>query len=152
MTKDLVVEVGSINDLGEAMEVAEEVFNPTLEEKQRYHQFTTWQERMEKGLLIVGRCGEKIVGFAISYPKETDFHVWNVGVLSDYRKMGLWQMMYKKTEEYAISKGYKTISLNTYKDDFPSMYNFCKNNGFVEVLTEKDEKSGKMKSCFEKEI
>jgi ribosomal protein S18 acetylase RimI-like enzyme len=152
MENALIVRRGTIEDLKMAMQIAEEVFKPTPEEKVRHHQYKIWKEKMENGVLVVGCHKNKLVGFALSYAKSTDFHIGNVGVVEEFRKKGLWKMMYEETLRFAVNNGYKSISLNTYKDKFPGMYNFCIKNGFEEISTEFDELSSQMKSSFLKKL
>jgi GNAT superfamily N-acetyltransferase len=46
--------------------------------------------------------------------------------------------MYEEIIKYAKQKGFKKLTLNTYKNKFPSMYTFCLKNGFEEYRTEKE--------------
>jgi ribosomal protein S18 acetylase RimI-like enzyme len=149
---EIILRVNKKEDLDVVLQLAEEVFKPNKEEKQKYHKKSDWQEKLDNGLLVSAFVGEKIVGFAICYKKENDLHVWNVGVLEEYRKNGIWRMMFEEVMKFAKNKQFKTLSLNTYKEKFPGMYNFCKSESFVEYATEFDSLSGCTKSKFSKKL
>jgi ribosomal protein S18 acetylase RimI-like enzyme len=150
--KNIVLKINELKDLDEILVVANKVFKPNLQEKEKYHNKTNWLEKLKNGFLISVVVDNIIVGFAISYKKKGCLHIWNVGVLKDYRKMGIWKRMYEEIIEYAKKHNFQKISLNTYKEKFPKMYNFCKNEGFVENKTERDSLSGYTKSMFSKKL
>ena len=147
---EIELRINKIDDLDEVLPVAEEVFKPNLQEKEKYHNKSDWLDKIMDGLLISAVIDSEIVGFAICYKKENDLHIWNVGVLEKYRKNGIWRKMYKEIVNYANSQHFQTLSLNTYKEKFPGMYSFCKNENFDEYLTEIDSLSSKTKSLFRK--
>ena len=150
--KDVILTVNTIDDLDEILRVANEIFQPNLQEKEKYFNKSDWADRTINGFCISALVDDKVVGFSISYGKEKDLHIWNVGVLDKYRKMGIWHKLYEKTIEHAIKNNFRSISLNTYKEKFPDMYNFCQKEGFVEYKTEIDSLSGKNKSKFVKKL
>ncbi len=149
---DVVLSLNRIEELDEVLDVAEKVFRPSREEKERYHLKSKWIERVNNGLLISAKIKKRIVGFAICYRKESDLHIWNVGVLEEFRKKGIWRKMYKEIVAFAIKNGFKSLSLNTYKKQFPGMYDFATKEGFTEYKTELDDLSGDIKSMFGKEL
>ena len=149
---EINIRVNKKEDLDSVLQLAEQVFNPNSEEKEKYHKRSDWQEKLDNGLLVSAFIGEKIVGFAICYKKDDDLHIWNVGVSEDYRKNGIWRKMYEEIVKFAKSEQFKTLSLNTYKEKFPGMYNFCKNENFIEYMTEVDTLSGDIKSKFSKNL
>jgi len=150
--KDVVLKVNTIDDLDAVFAVADEIFQPNLQEKEKYFNKSDWIDRVINGFCVSALDDKKIVGFSISYGKDKDLHIWNVGVLDKYRKMGIWHKLYKKTIEYAIKNNYQSISLNTFKEKFPKMYAFCQKEAFVEYKTEIDSSSGQLKSMFVKKL
>ncbi|MFA7301241.1 MAG: GNAT family N-acetyltransferase [Candidatus Shapirobacteria bacterium] len=149
---NIVLNINKIDQIDEVLEVGEEVFKPNKEEKEKYHKKEVWLNKIENGLLISASVDNKIVGFAICYKKETDLHIWNVGVLEEYRKFGIWKKMYNEVVKFAIENEYESISLNTYKEKFLGMYTFCIKEGFVEYKIEFDEFQNTTKSMFRKKI
>ena len=147
---DVILNINKIEEIDEILEVADKVFKPNKEEKEKYHQKSKWLERTKDGLLVSAKINNKTVGFAICYRKEKDLHIWNVGVLEEYRKNGIWVKMYKEIVKYAKEKGCGTLSLNTYKKQFPEMYSFAIKEKFKENMTEVDELSQDIKSVFMK--
>lgn len=144
---EIGLHVNQLNELDDVLEVASSVFNPNEEEKQKYHSKEDWKQKVENdGLLISASINNKIIGFAICYLKPDSFHIWNVGVLDDYRKLGVWKLIHNEIISYATKNRHKRITVNTYKDQFPNMYNFLVKNGYKEYKTEGP------KSFFEKDL
>lgn len=134
-------------DLNTAMQLAKEVFNPTLEEIKKYHKKEIWEQKLsEKGMILIGRANNNPAGFATCYEKKGNLHIWNVGVLEKYRNQGIWKKLYSELIKYAKESNYEKITINTYKEKFPQMYNFLIKNYFNEYR----KKEGK--SFFEKKI
>lgn len=134
---NLIINLNKIEELDEALEVSNLVFKPSPVEVEKYHNRNDWVEKIKNnGLLITAKNNNLMVGFSICYPKDGKFHIWNVGVLENYRKLGVWKQMYDAVLKFAIEKGFKHLTLNTYKDKFSNMYAFCLNQGFVEYKTE----------------
>jgi len=149
---NIEININKIDKIDEVMMVAETVFQPNDEEKAKYHRKEDWLEKIKNGLLVTVSIDKKIVGFAVCYRKDKTLHVWNVGVLPDYRENGVWQKMYEMVVFQARESEYEAISLNTYKEKFPGMYNFCQTHGFFESKTEKDELPGAIKSMFVRKL
>ena len=149
---EITIVTNKIDDLVEVLEVSITIFQPNEERKKLYHSESDWMEKIKNGLLVTAYDGTKVIGFAVSYIKSDDLHIWNVGVLPEYRKRGVWEKMYEITIQVATEKKFTTVSLNTYKDKFPGMYNFCLTHGFAEYKTEFDEMSGSTKSMFLRKI
>lgn len=144
---NLKISLNRIEELDTALDVSKQVFKPSPEEMQKYHNRKDWLEKISNGgLLITTKDTNTIVGFAICYPKKGNFHIWNVGVLKNYRGLGVWRQMYENILNFAKEKGFKNLTLNTYKNKFPDMYSFCLNHGFVVYKTEEE------KSFFIKDI
>jgi len=146
------ISLNNSDDLPEALKLAEDIFQPNEAEKIKYHNPIDWKRRMDNGLLVLARKEDIPVGFAISYEKEGALHIWNVGVLEEYRRLGIWKAIYEAIMRFAKENNYKKVTINTFKEKFPGMYNFLINNEFVEYKTEIDQLSGNTKSLFEKNI
>ncbi len=144
-----------INDLSvldEAITISLEVFHPSSKEIDEYHNKEDWKRKIKRnGLFIVVYVENKPAGFVLCYVKEKNtMHIWVGGVLEKYRGMGLWSGMYKKIEKYTIDKDFQRLTLNTYKDKFPVMFEFANMHGFLCYKTEiKDDYE---KSYFEKNL
>jgi ribosomal protein S18 acetylase RimI-like enzyme len=135
---NIKLNINKLEELDEVLEVSKKVFNPTPEEEEKYHNKEDWLKKIKNdGLLIAAKDRDSIVGFSICYSKDSGFHVWNVGVLKDYRRFGIWKIMYEAIIKFANQKDFKQLTLNTYKNKFPNMYAFCVTNGFKEHKTEK---------------
>lgn len=135
---NIKLEINNLDYLDEALEVSKIIFKPTPGEIEIYHNKLDWLKKLEyKSLLIVARIDDSIAGFAVCYPRDNKFHIWNVGVLENYRKSGVWKKMYESIIIFAKQKNYNQLTINTYRDRFPNMYKFCLENGFREFETEK---------------
>lgn len=131
---NISIETNIVNDLDEVLNVSTVVFNPSHEEIKKYHNKEDWLNKIrDGGLLITAKYNNVIIGFAICYPRDHRLHIWNVGVLKEHRRSGVWTRMYAGIIKYAKQKHFNEISLNTYKDKFPKMYEFCINHGFTEI-------------------
>jgi len=134
---NITLHINQIKEFEKALEVSNQVFEPSPEELQKYHDKNDWLNKINSGGLMVGAWDDKkMVGFSICYPKEGKFHIWNVGVLKEYRKLGIWKMMYGEIEKFAKERRFDQLTLNTYKVKFPGMYRFVLDNGFTEYKTE----------------
>lgn len=146
-------ETNKINQLENILELSKDVFSPSKEDALKYHDKADWLNKINKnGLLISVKDKNKYIAFAICYQKEERIlHIWNVGVQGEYRRMGIWKEIYQRILDYAIEKGYKYLTLNTYENKFPNMYKFAKREEFI--LTKKEiTTNGDIKSCFIKEL
>lgn len=133
----ITLHINRLEELDGALRVSNQVFKPSPQEIQKYHDRNDWLNKLNNGgLLITSWVDNKIVGFSICYPREEKFHIWNVGVLKEYRKLGIWKEMYGEIEKFAKEKGFNHLTLNTYKAKFLEMYNFVLSNGYVEHKTE----------------
>ena len=141
-----------LSDLDYVIEISKKVFTPTAKEILKSHTKEDWLKRMgNDGLLLTLYVENNLAGFAFCYIKEEGtMHIWQVGVLEQYRGHKLWSEMYKKIETYAGAKGFSRITLNTKRSKFPVMYKFAEEHGFNCYKTEM--KDGIEKSFFEKNI
>ncbi len=148
------IELGGVNNLEEALQVSKEVFEPSPAKEEKYHKLEDWKEKIENGgILVVGKADGKIVGFIVAYKTADEvMHLWNAGVLSDFRKLGIFSNMFEELAVESRRRGVKKITLNTIEKKFPEMYKYVINKGFVEYEREwvEDDKVGKTeKSKFE---
>ena len=144
---DITLHINQTEELDKALVVSKQVFKPSMEELQKNHDRNDWLDKINNGGLLVTAWNDKnMVGFSICYPKEWAFHIWNVGVLKEYRKLGIWKMMYEEIEKFSKKKKFDQLTLNTYKAKFPGMYNFVSDKGFTKYKTEGE------KSFFTKEL
>lgn len=150
--ENIILNINKLNEIDEVMSVAKYVFKPNKEEIEKYHKKEDWLNKIKNGSLVSALIDNKIVGFAVCYRKEDDLHIWNVGVLDDFRRFGIWRKMYDEIIKYVTENKFESISLNTYKEKFTGMYNFCVKEGFIEYKTEFDEMQGATKSMFRKMV
>lgn len=151
--KTVNIKINEIKKIDEVLDVSKIIFKPSTEEElEEFHCKQDWLDKIKNnGLLVTGYLGNNLAGFAICYQKgDHNLHIWNVGVLSEYRGMGVWKQMFKKIENFVENKNYTSLTINTYKEKFPKMYNFLTNSSFDEY--EKKETKLGSKSCFRKEL
>lgn len=135
---NIKLEINNLEELDNVLRVSREVFKPTPEKEEKYHNKEDWLNKIKNnGLLITAKDKGSVVGFSICYPKDNKLHIWNVGVVENYRRFGVWKQMYKAILNSAKQNGFKKLTLNTYKNKFPNMYAYCLKNGFEEYKTEK---------------
>ena len=148
------VEIGGVENLDEALLVSKIVFEPTPAEEEKYHNKEDWRSKIEKdGVLVVAKADGKVVGFIVAYKTADEvMHVWNAGVILEYRKMGIFSNMFEELSVKCKQEGVKKITLQTIEQRHPEMYKYVINKGFVEYEKEwvEDDKIGKTeKSKFE---
>ena len=99
-----------------------------------------YQERLlnKDHLILVAEVNNQLAGFKVGYDKFQDgsFYTWMGGVKKEYRQIGVARKLAECQEEYAKSKGYKSIVLKT-RNRHKNMLLFALNSGFdiIEVLT-----------------
>lgn len=153
MTPNLTYKLNEISNIDDPLILSIKIFNPSKEKTLKYHNKEDWLNKIkDKGILISVYDDDKCIAFAICYKTNSDtLHIWNVGVLDEYRGLGIWRETYNRIIDYAIKQGFKKITLNTYKDKFPNMYAFVKKESF-DLIKEEFNKDGEMKSCFVKRV
>ncbi len=148
------IEIGGVENLEDALRVSRIVFEPTPAEEEKYHKKEDWERKIrEGGLLVIGKVDGKVAGFIVAYKTADEvMHIWNAGVLSEYRKLGIFSNMFEELSVKCKQDGIKKLTLHTIEKKFPEMYRLVINKGFVEFEKEwiEDEKVGKVeKSKFE---
>lgn len=148
------IQIGGLEYLDDALFVSKVIFEPTLIEEEKYHNKEDWKKKIENGgVLVIGKVDGKVVGFIVAYKTADEvMHVWNAGVLSEYRKLGIFSNMFEELAVKSRQDGIKKMTLNTIEQKFPEMYKYVINKGFVEYEREwvEDSKVGRTeKSKFE---
>ncbi len=134
---NLTISLNKIEELDEAIDISCQISVPSPAEVQKYHNKQDWLKKIKDGgLLLTTKKDGHLAGYAICYREDRTFHIWNVGVLEDFRGMGMWKKMYERILDYAVKSGSDLLTLNTYKSKFSGMYSFCQKNGFVEYKIE----------------
>lgn len=145
------LEINPVDKIDAILETAKEVFKPTHDEIIKYHNKEVWINKVKNGgLLLTISNSDRVVAFAICDKRVNCLHIWNVGVLPEYRKTGYWKKMHDQIIKYANTQGLNKLTLNTYKEKFPGMYNFVSTNGYSLISEEFDETQKLTKSSFEK--
>ena len=130
---DLLMSLNKVEELDEAIDISNQIFVPSPAEALKYYNKQDWLKKIEDGgLLVTVKKDGHLAGYVICYREDQIFHIWNVGVLEDFRGLGIWKKMYGSILDYAIKSGCDQLTLNTYKSKFSSMYSFCQKHGFVE--------------------
>ncbi len=132
------IKVGGLYDLDEALRVADLVFEPEEAERVKYHNLEDWKEKLKQdGVLILGIVNGVVVGFILAFKKtESTLHVWNAGVLGEFRGMGIFSNMFEELTVVAKKRGVRKLTLNTIEKKFPAMYRLVINKGFKEYERE----------------
>lgn len=129
--------VNKYQDIDEAIGLSNVIFEPSLEEIQRYHNRDDWLKKINNGgLLVTAWYGKKMVGYSYCFPERPKLHISSVGVLKEYRRLGIWKMMHEEIVKFGIKNSFKNLTLNTHKEQFPEIYAFCVSNGYEEYKTD----------------
>lgn len=119
-------------DYVEVVELLNEVFSEFPGNKE--YSAKVAQKRMENSndsvvVKVLNNNGD-IVAFAICYQRYKNYyHIWQLGVKSRYRKKGIASKIYDSVEEYAKSKMYKGVTLNTF-EKFGANIGLIKKRGY----------------------
>jgi GNAT superfamily N-acetyltransferase len=101
---------------------------------------TEYQKRLDgvPHLILIAFDGNKPVGFKVGYQKEDYFYSWMGAVLPTFRKRGIAKLLAEEQENWARTKGYKTLVFKT-RNQHKSMLIFGIQNGFDIIgFTEKE--------------
>jgi hypothetical protein len=142
------------NDLVDgAIDCSKEVFQPSRESEIKYHNKEDWLRRIQNGgILVVAKMDGKTVGFTIcdvrASESQKNLHIWLSGVLRSHQGKRIFSSIHKNILEYVKNynsqqsnkdEKFANVTLNTGEDRFPSMYAFCKLNGYQIINTENTE-------------
>ncbi len=123
-----------------AIAMAQTIFNSSPEETVAYLNPADWKQKIKNGALLFGATVDTIpAGFVFAYPIEAKrLHIWHAGVLPEYRGHKIWSELYQAVEAKARELGYLELTLHTYPDRFPEMYNFAQKNGFIPYVPNRE--------------
>ena len=145
--------LNDLSNIDEIISISKDVFHPSEESILKYHNKEDWLNKIKnKGLLISVYDNDVCIAYALCNKIDDDIlRIWNVGVLDEYRGLGIWNQIYNMIVNYAVQEGYKKLNLNTFKVKFPNMYKFVKKEGF-NLMKEETKDDGYTKSYFIKDI
>lgn len=134
------------NQIPAAHKLSVEIFGQDASDEK--HSIEKWKEHLKQnGLLLGAFVDDKLVGFKFGYEREpSSFHSWLAGVSDLYRGRGIMTALMESQEAWAKSHGYRFLTVNTYRESFPAMYNLLIDTGYQEI----EQKAGK--SLFRKEL
>jgi len=115
------------NDLSfieNVLELHNKVFNEGRDTA--YNSKEEWLRRIANGgYFVFCRKAEIVVGYAVcDIVENEDFKIWLAGVDPEFRKKGIWKMLYENVKQHAQSEGREHMLLNTFPSKFPAMYSF----------------------------
>jgi ribosomal protein S18 acetylase RimI-like enzyme len=120
------------NHLEDAVAISKQI-----SEFNNLYEIDEYLKRLQGNHLILTACFDgQPVGFKIGYEQndEGTFYSWMGGVLPEYRKQGIAEMLADYQENWARENGYTTIRLKT-REKHKTMQAFSLKRGFV--ITEK---------------
>ncbi|MFB6182044.1 MAG: GNAT family N-acetyltransferase [Candidatus Magasanikbacteria bacterium] len=140
------------------IELSRVIFSEYSSEEDKYHEVEKWKNNLEKdGLILAAFKKGDPIGYIFAYNKNPDdnaIHIWLSGVKKKYRKKGVFTELYSEFLDEIKNQNYQGITINTYKEKFPEMFEFLTSKGFS-IYKTKDECSEDKKiekSYFRKEI
>lgn len=120
-------------DIPAAHALSVRVFGPSAETEK--YSLAAWQKHFYEGGLLVGAYQDGVlVGFKFGYVREPGgLHSWLGGVREESRRQGIMRALTTAQESCAREKGHAFITVNTYRDKFPRMYEFLLKSGYSVV-------------------
>ncbi len=98
-----------------------------------------YQERLAKvqQLILIAEVNGKNAGFKAGYEREKDgsFYSWVGGVLPEYRRLGIAQLLLNEMEKRVKKMGYSALTFKT-QNHFKNMLLFSIKNNFDIIKTE----------------
>lgn len=136
MTETIKIKRLSKENIPEVIEMSRRIFNVGTDCP--YHQDKDWNNRYDNhGLLLGAYLNNLLVGYKYGYSISEDrFHSWMGGVLAEHRGKGIATMLLKEQESIVRDEGFKYITVNTFKELFPAMYNLLVKNNYELYETE----------------
>lgn len=111
-----VIDNPSIDDLEEVIEVLNVVFsrfpgNKTYLAKEAQDKIS----HLPNPKIFLIKDNNNIIAFSMCYERYPNYyHIWQLGVLEEYRGIGYGKSLYEKIEYVAKELGYKGVSMNTF--------------------------------------
>ena len=102
---------------------------------------------------IIGYVGDEVAGYASAYDRYQDGSVycWMVGVIEEYRRMGLLTLMMQELEQWAKESGYKKIKIKT-RNNRKEMQHYLISRGYEFTDVEKKGKRSDYRLIMEKDL
>ena len=151
--------LASSDEIRTVLNLSNRIFNIDLTQPQTHHStLQGWQERLSHPVSIVIFAADTSTpgpfAFIFAHPRPLDkngepatLHIWLAGVLPSQQGTGLFPMLMAGVEERAREHGIPRLSVATFPDKFPKMYNILQKTGWAKVGSEE---SGKV--TMEKQV
>jgi len=140
MKKTIKIEQGDISNLQEIVSLNHQIFDK-MYEKDPYT-LEEYKDRLKNKspFILVAKLNGKIIGNAISYKQDGSWYNWIMGVAEEYRGQGIGTQLLEQREQYAIKKGYKSITAKVYGVS-QAMQQLYKSRGYkvINVLKSKND-------------
>ncbi|MEN8116403.1 MAG: GNAT family N-acetyltransferase [Bacteroidota bacterium] len=104
-------------------------------------------------VILVALHNNKAIGCKVGYDRFSDgsFYSWVGGVIPEFRKQGIAQMLNSRMEEIAKEKGYTSIVFKT-RNKFIPMLQFALKNGYQVVGFEKKKQVSENRIILKKKL
>ncbi|GMV98105.1 MAG: GNAT family N-acetyltransferase [Phycisphaerae bacterium] len=107
------------SELGVIVDLHNDVFRPA-------HERSVFERRIRgrvNPLILLARVEQRPVGFAIGYElKPGSFYCWRIGVLPDFRRMGIASQLMEAMAAWAGENGYHTIRFECFNWQRPMLH------------------------------
>lgn len=124
---------------------------PEFEIKRTMAEYEKQLSKRPNHILIAQDAG-RIVGFKVAYQKSAqELYSWLGGALPEYRNRGIATLLREQQERWALTQGYKVISVDTY-NKYGAMICMLVSNGYTISSFESDANPLRSKISFVKDI
>lgn len=124
--KNYVVKPGSLSDLKEIVELDRVVFGLSRTPQEIRSKL---KRQKDVHITIASIKDGKLVGYGIGYEERGKYYLWNLAVLSKYRKKGIGSEIIEEQIRFAEEKGYTCFFVKT-SNEWKDMLRLLLKKGF----------------------
>lgn len=116
--------------------------DPAHEPREAPADIKEWMLRLaeKNGEIVFHRddSSNEMTAFVFTFRRSADpsqLHIWIAGCSSNHRRKGIMNTLFETVEQRAVSRGYSTLTVNTYPEKFVNMPPFLTGRKFNIIST-----------------
>ena len=136
-------EVQALQDLNDKIFVDNPKYDPDLrldwaQSEDGGKKYFTDLLNSSDSICLIAEADNKMIGYIAASPKEINYRnskyveIENLGVVPEYRSLGIGNKLMEKCLQLAKGKGFNKVYVNTYSQNTKAV-DFYRRNGFAEI-------------------